>query len=179
MKRSVISTAVIAGCFLLSFTILAPISPNGSDGVSGVQDTLKKKQSFTGRANSLAIYKGIETGDLSVMDKFVSKDVIDHGGMQDVKGLDNVKKMLSDIHNHFTNLKITLVTDAYSEDGKYHFALARMTGTTKDTSMGMPANTPIDRMGVDVVRIENGMAVEHWSYDDPREMMRMMQMMKK
>ena len=54
-----------------------------------------------------------------------------------------------------------------------------MTGTTKDSSMGMPANTPIDRMGVDVVRIENGMAVEHWSFDDPRDMMKMMQMMKK
>ena len=132
-----------------------------------------------GRQNTMAVYKGIETGDLSVMDKFVSKDIIDHGGMQDVTGLDNVKKMLADIHNHFSNLKITLITDAVSADGMYHFALARMTGTTKGDAMGMPANTPVDRMSVDLVRIENGMAVEHWSFDDPRDMMKMMQKMKK
>jgi len=179
MKRSIISAALIAGCFLLSFTLSGPVSPNANNNLTGLQDTTKKNKSSMGHDNTLAIYKGIEGGDLSVMDKFVSKDIIDHGGMEDIRGLENVKKMLSDIHNHFTNLKITLITDAASDDGMYHFALARMTGTTKDSSMGMPANTPIDRMGVDVVRIENGMAVEHWSFDDPRDMMKMMQMMKK
>jgi hypothetical protein len=178
MKRSIITATVIAGCFLLSFTANTVSLKIGNTGPT-LSDTLKKSGSAMGRENTLAVYKGIETGDLSVMDKFVSKDIIDHGGMQDVKGLENVKKMLADIHNHFSNLKITLISNAASDDGMYNFVLARMTGTSKDNTMGLPANTPVDRMSVDMVRLENGMAVEHWSFEDPREMMKMMQMMKK
>ena len=107
MKRSIISAALIAGCFLLSFTLSGPVSPNANNNLTGLQDTTKKNKSSMGHDNTLAIYKGIEGGDLSVMDKFVSKDIIDHGGMEDIRGLENVKKMLSDIHNHFTNLKIS------------------------------------------------------------------------
>ncbi|NEU10142.1 ester cyclase [Flavihumibacter sp. R14] len=178
MKNFIIPATVIAGCFLLSFTVRIDASEK-KGYTAALSDTVKNSQSTMGRQNTMAVYKGIETGDLSVMDKFVSKDIVDHGGPQDVKGLENVKKMLADIHNHFSSLKLTLISDAVSADGMYHFALGRMTGTTKDATMGLPANTPVDRMSVDVVRIENGMAVEHWSFDDPREMMKMMQMKKK
>lgn len=178
MKRF-ISVATAACCFLYAFIVLMPISAHADDGPGDFQDSLKNKHSSVGRANTLAVFRGIETGDLSAMDKFVSKDIVDHAGMQDVKGLENLKKILSDIHNHFNNLKFTLITSAASDDGLYHFSLSRMTGTTKDASMGIPPNTPIDRMSVVVVRMENNMVVEHWSFDDPREMMKMMQMMKK
>jgi hypothetical protein len=43
--------------------------------------------------------------------------------------------------------------------------------------MGMPANTPIDMTSVNVVKIKNGKAVEHWRYIDASQMMQMMQMM--
>ena len=52
-----------------------------------------------------------------------------------------------------------------------------MTGTTNSEYMGMPANTPIDMTSVNVVKIKNGKAVEHWRYSDAGEMMQMMQMM--
>lgn len=177
MKRMIITTAVSTACFLLSFS---PGMLLTSTAQTGKTDTVvKKQQAALNRERNLAIYKGIETGDLSVMDKFVAEDVIDHGGMEDVKGRENVKKMLADIHNHHTNLKLSLITDATSEDGMYHFALVRITGTSKEAHMGMPANTPMDRTSVDVVRMQNGKVVEHWNFDDPRGMMKMMEGMKK
>ena len=172
MKKFVITAVVSIACFLLSFShgmLLTSTAQTGkTDTVAG------KQQAALYTQRSLSIYKGIESGDLSVMDEFVAVDIVDHGGMADIKGLENVKKMLGDIHTHFTNLKFTLVSDGLSADGMYHFALVRMTGTTKDDSMGMPANTPFDRLGVDVVRLQNGKVVEHWGFDDTRDVMKMM-----
>ena len=172
MKKMIITTMLSMACLLLS---LSPGMFFTSKAQTGKTDTvINKKQADLNRQRSLSVYKGIEAGDLSAMDQFIAADIIDHGGMEDVKGRDNVKKMLADIKNHFTNLKLTVVSEATSIDGTYHFALVRMTGTTKDAYMGMPANTSVDRMGIDVVRIHNDKVVEHWSFDDSRDMMKMM-----
>lgn len=177
MKRFIITAAVSTACLLLSFS---PCMFLTSTAQIGKTDTVTKElQASINRQNTLAVYKGIETGDLSVMDKFVAEDVIDHAAMEDVKGRENVKKMLADIHNHYTNLKLTLISDATSEDGVYHFALARITGTCKEAYMGMPANTPIDRTSVGVARMQNGKVAEHWGFEDPREMMKRMDRMNK
>lgn len=119
------------------------------------------------------VYRGIESEIRSAMDGFVASDIVDHYGNPDeVKGLDNVKKMLSDIHNHFTNLKMEMVAHATSADHNYHFALVHMTGTTTDDKMGRPANTAVDEMSVDVVKMKDGKATEHWGFEDPKEMMK-------
>lgn len=172
MKKMIITTMLSMVCLLLSFS---PGMFLTGKGQTGKTDTvISKKQAEINRQRSLSVYKGIESGDLSAMDEFIAIDIIDHGGMEDVKGRESVKKMLADIKNHFTNLKLTVISEATSMDGTYHFALVRMTGTTKDAYMGMPANTAVDRMGVDVVRIHNDKVVEHWSFDDSRDMMKMM-----
>lgn len=122
------------------------------------------------------VYRGIESGDMSAMDAFVAEDIVDHYGMpEEIKGRDNVKKMLSDMHNHFTNLKMEMVSSSTSADHNYHFALVHMTGTTKDDKMGRPANTAVDAMSVDVVKMKDGKATEHWGFENPKEMMKMMQ----
>ncbi len=52
----------------------------------------------------------------------------------EVRGLDSVKAMLSNIHNMFSNLKMEMVSNA--SDGDYNFLLVKMTGTCKGPSMG-------------------------------------------
>lgn len=125
-----------------------------------------------------AVYKGIESGDMSKMDEFVADDIVDHGMPAEVRGRDSVKKMLADIHNHMSNLKMEVISEATSASGDYHFALVRMTGTTTDNAMGRPANTAVDETSVDVVKLKDGKAVEHWGYADPMAMMKMMEMSK-
>jgi predicted SnoaL-like aldol condensation-catalyzing enzyme len=89
-------------------------------------------------------------------------------------GIDSVKSMFRQMHDHISNIKMESIANATG--GDYHFNLVRMTGTTNSEFMGMPANTPLDMTSVNVVRIQNGKAVEHWRYSDPKEMMKMMHM---
>ena len=121
-------------------------------------------QSEKNKENTKTVLKGIETGDLSAMDSFDADDIVDHGnGTNEVKGLDSIKKMLADIHNHVSNLKMDLIANA--TDGDYEFSMIRMTGTTRDAMMGVPPNTPIDRVSVGVLKMVNGKGKEHWRYE--------------
>lgn len=39
---------------------------------------------------------------------------------------------------------------------------------------GMPANAKFDMNSVQVVKIVNGKATDHWMYENPQDMMKMM-----
>ncbi|MEO6906034.1 MAG: ester cyclase [Ginsengibacter sp.] len=122
----------------------------------------------------MKINHAIETGDMSNLDQIIDANIVDHTMHGDVTGIDAVKKMFMQMHDHISNLSIQSIANA--TDGDYHFSLSRFTGTTNSEFMGMPANTPIDETNVDVVRTKNGKAVEHWEYIGPKEAMEMMNM---
>ena len=127
-------------------------------------------------ANNKEIYKAIQTGDVSKIKDYIDKDAVDHGGGangQDVKGGDSIIAMLGNIHNSFTDLKMEVIADA--TNGDYVFTLVHLTGTTTaNPGMGMPPNKKMDSKSVDVVKVKNGKAIEHWEFMDPKEMMAMM-----
>ncbi len=117
--------------------------------------------------NSREIYRAIETGDVSKLDSVLDKNVIDHNGGangNDIVGSDSVKHFISQIHNYFDGLKVEHISDATSADGNYHFALVRMTGTSKENPWGMPVGMDMDDTMVDVVKLKNGMVTEHWGF---------------
>jgi predicted SnoaL-like aldol condensation-catalyzing enzyme len=158
------------GAFALSlFSIISCTDKKTSS------ETSSSSISETNRMRNSTVYRGIETGDMSKVDDFIAEDIVDHGMMGDIHGRDSVKAMLADVHNHFSNLKLESIAEATSADNQYHFALVRTTGTTTTDKMGMPVNTAVDQMSVDVVRIKDDKAVEHWVYDDPRIIMKMME----
>lgn len=128
----------------------------------------------SGNANTMKVYHAIETGDMSNLDQVIDANIVDHTSHGDVTGIDAVKNMFMQMHDHIANLSMKLIAGA--SNGDYHFALNRMTGTTNSEFMGMPANMPIDETSVDVVRTKNGKAVEHWEYIGPKEAMEMMNM---
>jgi predicted SnoaL-like aldol condensation-catalyzing enzyme len=127
-------------------------------------------------AHNKEIYKAIETGDVSKIKDYIDKDAVDHGGGangQDVNGGDSIITMLGNIHNSFTDLKMEVIADA--TNGDYVFSLVHLTGTTTaNPGMGMPPNKKMDSKSVDVVKMKNGKAIEHWEFMDPKEMMEMM-----
>jgi predicted ester cyclase len=145
------------------------ISCTDTSSTSATTSTVDS-QSVKNRANSKEAYRAMETGDVSKLDSFIDKDIVDHEG--NMHGLDTLKKMFSSMHNSIKDLKMETIANA--TDGDYNFAYVRMTGTTTDASMGMPANTKVDRTFVDVVKMRDGKAVEHWGYSDMNEMMKMM-----
>jgi predicted ester cyclase len=136
-------------------------------------DKNEVSQAEKNKASSEVIYKAIETGDVSHLDSVIAKDFVDHAGEKgDVKGIDSLKKMFAQMHNEINDLNIEEIANA--TDGDYNIALIRMTGTTAKAMMGMPAGTKLDMKSVEVVKIKNGKATEHWGYMDPKDMMKMM-----
>jgi len=157
--------------FVLVFMSCKDSSTSAADGKS---DTTVS-QAERNKANNRLIMKAIETGDAAVIDSLIASDAVDHSGpdMKEIKGGDSIKSMLKNMHNSFTDMKTDIISDA--ADGDYVFALSRMTGTTNaNPGMGMLPNTKMDMTGVDVVKFKDGKAVEHWSYMDPKDMMKMM-----
>lgn len=164
MKKIFFAVTIAMLCFLISC----------KDTSTGSTTTNSNAERNTARNKE--VYRAIETGDVSKLDSFIDKDIVDHEHGE-IKGIDSLKKMFADMHNHMSGLKMELVTDATSANGEYHFAWYKMKGTCTDGSMGMPAGTKMDMTGVDVVRIKDNKAVEHWGFSDPNEMMKMMKSM--
>jgi predicted ester cyclase len=163
-------------CFAAVSTLMLLMScTDSSDKTmsSTSTDSTAKSEVEVNQANNRAIMNAIEKGDSSAIDSLIASDAVDHAGphMTEVKG-DSLKSMLSNMHKGVSDLKIDIIRDA--ADGDYVFTLSRMTGTTTNSSMGMPANTKMDMTGVDLVKFKDGKAVEHWSYMDPKDMMKMM-----
>lgn len=125
---------------------------------------------------SQEVYRALETGDVSKLDSFMAKDFVDHGGADgiDLKGRDSVKLRIADLHNHFSNLKFKVLSESTADNG-YHFALVQMTGTTKDSLMGVPAGTNMQSTSIDLVKIKDGKATEHWSFIDQNKAVKLME----
>jgi len=122
------------------------------------------------------IYDAIETGDVSKVDSFIAKDAVHHDPERgDVVGVDSIKAILADIHNHYKDLKLDIISEV--SDDEYGYTLHTLKGTTTDAMM-MPAGTKVNMKAVDVVRFKDGKIVEHWEFMDMADMMKMMNMPK-
>ena len=139
---------------------------------TGTTDTKDSDRQAENRAKFEMIHRALETGDVSKLDSIIDKDIVDHGGPTgDVKGIDSVKKWFVEFHKNTKDVKVESIANAVNDD--YGFDLTRMTGTFTAPFMGMPAG-PFDMTSLDVVKLKDGKATEHWVYVDPKEMMKMM-----
>lgn len=159
MKKSFFTATIGLLCFFISCKDTSTTS------------TSSNTESEKNKANSKIIYNALETGDVSKLDSVIDKDIVDHQ-LNDVKGLDSVKKFFVQFHSSVKDLKIESIANA--TDGDYNFDLNRTTGTVTATIMGIPAGTKLDMTTVDVAKIKDGKAVEHWGFMDPKDMMKMM-----
>lgn len=125
------------------------------------------------------VYRAIETGDVSNLDSFMAVDFVDHEGNmgKDIVGRDSAKAFLASIHNYFDNLQMEVMAEGTSTDGSYHFVMVHMTGTAKENPWGMPVGHNIDDVSVDVIKLKDGIATDHWSFTSQKDMMEMMNAM--
>ena len=166
MKRLILSAAILS-------LAVSCNNPSSTTATNGDANTQQEKNI----ANGKKVYTAIETGNTSPIDSLVANDMVDHDGPggTEVKGKDSVVHMLADIHNHFKNMKFDIISSA--ANGDYVFTLVHMTGTTTDSSMGMPGMS-MDQKGVDVVKFNNdNKAVEHWGFTEDNEMAKQMMQM--
>ena len=165
MKKFLFSSSVVM-FFLISCNNAPSSTPAGTTS----------SQNDINIANNLKIYKAIQTGDVSAIDTLIASDAIDHDGPNgtEVKGRDSIVKMLGDMHNHVKDLKLDVITSAANDD--YIFSLVHITGTSADSSMGMPGKS-FDEKFVDVVKLKDNKMSDHWGFTDDvqvsKEMMEM------
>jgi predicted SnoaL-like aldol condensation-catalyzing enzyme len=160
MKKLLVAATTAMLCLLIS------CNDAGTAAKTDTDEQGKTKSSFD------MIHNALETGDVSKLDSIIDKDIVDHSGpMGDVKGIDSVKKWFVDFHNNTKDVKVESIATAVN--GDYGFDYNRMTGTFTAPFMGMPAGA-FTMTAVDVVKLKDGKATDHWGYMDPKEMMKMM-----
>ena len=126
-----------------------------------------------------SFYPLFEKGDWAGIEKLTSADFTDHspwfpGGS--VSSRDTLMKYLKMNKDAFPDMKIEPLHVAV--DGDMVFVHYHFTGTNTAPMMGMPAtNKKVDFMGVDLLRIKDSVATEHWDYGDNITYMRQMGMM--
>src|SRR6478735_1752384 len=152
MKKNLITAAGLL-CLLISCKC-----PNANADAEVIQKNLDV---------NAKIMKAIETGDATTINSLIADDVVDHMGPhgKELRGGAVIKPMLIDMHKHMKDFKYEIITSAANKD--YVFTLTKVTGTAIDSTMGMPAGTVMNENMVDLVKMKDGKAVEHWTYTDP------------
>jgi predicted ester cyclase len=120
------------------------------------------------------VYSMFESGKLDGLEQHIAADYVEHTPWPGQEpGLEGLKKGLMQFKTAFPDLKFTL-EDVWT-DGDIVIGHFRQTGTMTGELPGMPATgKQMDIHGVDIVRIKDGKAVEHWGYQEDNKMAQQM-----
>ena len=108
----------------------------------------------------------LETGDVDRIDEVIARDFVDHnpspGTTPDRQG---VIDWIRETHTAFSNVRVR--TDDEIVDGDKIVVRAHVTGTHTGPFQGVPAtNKSVDVETIDILRVKDGKAVEHWGVFD-------------
>ena len=145
---------------------------------SCAESAKKDDATVTIKENNSKFYKALENGDSVTIRNWINVDAVDHNGGpngEDIVGVDKLTGMLSQMHSSFElGFKMNIVSQAV--DGDYLYTLVEMKGTTTASpGMGLPPSTKMDSRGVDVVKLKDGKAQEHWAFMGMPDVMKMME----
>jgi steroid delta-isomerase-like uncharacterized protein len=122
-----------------------------------------------GTRNFLA---GMARGDTTVVDSLVAENLVEHQQMPPgmATGPAGLKALITMYHVAFPDMQIT-INDMTADSDKV-WVHTTMSGTMKGPMMGMkPTGKTFQMEGFDLIRLENGKAVEHWGVADEAGMM--------
>jgi steroid delta-isomerase-like uncharacterized protein len=114
----------------------------------------------------------VNGGDIDAIDKYVAEDMIENQPLPPgtPKGRAGVKAFFKMIREAFPDLHGT--PSLILADGEFVVVAAKWEGTNKGPFMGKPAtNKPLSWTLVDIIRLVDGKAIEHWGWDDMAERM--------
>ena len=116
-------------------------------------------------------YDAINRNDLDALDEMAASDITDHDPAPGQgPGLEGVKDYFSSLHAAFPDVHMD-VEDMIAEGDKV-VARVSVSGTHQGEFMGIaPTGNRVTITGIDILRITDGKAVEHWGKFDDLGMM--------
>ncbi|HMI79882.1 MAG TPA: ester cyclase [Ferruginibacter sp.] len=134
-------------------------------------------QSATTKKNLDAMHgviNAFDTKDFSKLGDYIAEDAVDHAGQTgDIKGLANMKAEFEKMSATNDNAKTVIIKEL--ADDEYVMSWLHFTGTLKVDQPGMgKAGDKYDMKAVELAKFKDGKAIEHWSFVEPAEMMKMM-----
>jgi predicted SnoaL-like aldol condensation-catalyzing enzyme len=119
------------------------------------------------------VNKAFESGDAGSIDSVVDASFVDHTPDGD-KNRDSLKNFIPQMKAADPTAKMETIQEFANDE--YVAGWYRWTGTGNG-SMGMPTG-PYDMQAIEMVKFNaDGKAIEHWSFMESREMMKMMKAM--
>ncbi len=117
------------------------------------------------------------SGKMDDLNKYIDDNMNEHTPWPGMKqGLAGLKEGMAGFRASFPDLKIT--PKEVTSDGDWIFAHYNMTGTNTGSFMGMPATgKKIDIDGMELIKLTNCKATDHWAYDEGRKMMEQLGLM--
>ncbi len=107
---------------------------------------------------------GFGQGDLSVLDELMASDIVEHQ-RGNPSGRDGAKSVVRTLHAWMSGFSLTVEDVAVSGDTVWVRNRAR--GVNTGSVMGRPpTGKPVEVDVIDILRFEDGRAVEHWGVAD-------------
>lgn len=156
---------------------------NGDKGEKGETKTTETKPADDVVAKNMEaakkFYADFEKADWAAIEALVEPGFTDHSSMMPPGTpftKDTLMKYLRETKQGFPDMKLEALNMA--GNGDILFVHYKFSGTNSGSYMGMPAtNKKVEYMGVDLLRMKDGKAAEHWDYGDNITFMRQMGMM--
>jgi predicted SnoaL-like aldol condensation-catalyzing enzyme len=162
MKKFSLVLSVAAFCFLIS------CSSKKTEG--GMSEAAKKNV----EAND-AIMKMFETGDYSKAGDYLAADAVDHAGPKgDIVGLDSIKAHFAHMGEVMTNMKNDVIKTLADDEYVMCWVKGSATARVDLPEWGMKAGDSHTGESVEVSKYKDGKCVEHWTFMNTAEMMKMM-----
>lgn len=143
--------------------------------VRPLEDTETEKKNL---ALSKKFYEEVfNKGNFALIDEMLAEGFVEHEVFPGLpEGKEGVKQFFTMFRNAFPDLHAKTEMMIAKDDKVVSYII--ITGTHKGEFMGMAAtDKKINVKGIDIVRFENGKAVEHWGVTDSMTMMQQLGMM--
>lgn len=143
-----------------------------NEKTSGETMSSDKKDNSMAEKNLAAIHavnNAFETGSTDALDSIIADDFVDHTDRGDKTGRDSLKAAIAWMRADSKDMKSSITKEL--ADDEYAMIWQRYTGTSNG---GMGKAGPYDMKAVEVVRFKDGKAVEHWSFMEMQDVMKMM-----
>lgn len=140
-----------------------------SSGVSGASEKAKKNLETMHSVSNM-----FSTGDFSKVSDYFAEDIVDWGSEKPPnKGLANVKADLENMAKSMGDMKSEVIAEVSDDD--VAMSWMKFTGSLKMDMMGKKAGEKYEASAIEVARFNaDGKCVEHWTFMEQSEIMKMM-----